>query len=58
MKTRLVAEAAGLAKPSTDNWKGTSRKAPEMPIMLVKKTMTSAASGGSHSQVSTPDTAK
>jgi hypothetical protein len=56
LNTRLVALAEGLAKPSTLIWKGTSRKAPEMPTMLVQKLMAKAARGGSQSQVSTPET--
>ncbi len=58
LNTRLVAEADGLAKPNTLIWNGTSRKAPEIPAMLVKKLINSAASGGNQSQVSTPEAAK
>ncbi len=58
LNTRLVALAEGLAKPSTLIWNGTSRKAPEIPTMLVKKLMAKADRGGSQSQVSTPEMAK
>ena len=54
----LVALTAGLVKPSTLIWNGSSRNAPETPPMEVKNEITNATSGGTSGETSTPDAAK
>jgi hypothetical protein len=50
----LVALTEGLTYPRKDIWKGSSRKAPEMPPMDVKKEIKKAIKGGIQMETSIP----
>ncbi|MFZ3123289.1 MAG: hypothetical protein WA104_08050 [Thermodesulfovibrionales bacterium] len=56
LKTKLVALTEGLVYLRTLIWKGRSRKAPETPLIDVKKDTNRATRGGIKIYVLTPET--
>jgi hypothetical protein len=54
----LVGLTAGLWKPKTLTWKGSSRNAPETPAGAVRAETAKATSKGRRGLTSTPETGK